>query len=306
MKTHSLVLAYLLLIATTLFWGGNFVVGRAVSADIPPIALSWWRWVFALIIVLPFCLHVLWKKREILQRDWQYLVLVSFLGVCNFNSFVYLGLQTSTATDALLLLSACPVMILLFSRFIFKVPISYLQMLGVCISLMGVMTIITGGSITHLNALMVGNPGRLWILAAVFSWALYSVLLRKRSTDLTGLEFFSITAILGVALITPFYLYEHFIQQQHITLNIKSFATLIYVSVFASVLAFLFWNQGVQILGANQTGYFIHLIPVWGIVLANLFLNEKFYLFHWIGIILIVSGIVIATRLSHPLIKLKS
>ena len=299
MKTRSILIAYLLLIATTLFWGGNFVVGRAVSAEIPPLALSWWRWTFALAISLPFSAHLLWKKRHILRRDWLYLLLVSFLGVCNFNSFVYLGLQTSPATDALLLLSACPVMILLLSRFIFGVRISYLQIMGVALSLIGVMTIITEGSISHFSALLSGNQGRFWILAAVFSWALYSVLLRKRSADLTGLEFFSITAILGLALITPFYLYEHFIQQRHIAFNATSISTLIYVSVFASVLAFLFWNQGVQVLGANQTGYFIHLIPVWGILLASLFLNEKLYVFHWVGMILIFSGIAMATRLSH-------
>ncbi|RAU17134.1 EamA/RhaT family transporter [Nitrincola tibetensis] len=299
MKTRSILIAYLLLIATTLFWGGNFVVGRAVSAEIPPLALSWWRWTFALVIILPFSAHLLWKKRHILGRDWLYLLLVSFLGVCNFNSFVYLGLQTSPATDALLLLSACPVMILLLSRFIFGVRISYLQIMGVALSLIGVMTIITEGSISHFSALLSGNQGRFWILAAVFSWALYSVLLRKRSAELTGLEFFSITAILGLALITPFYLYEHFIQQRHIAFNTTSVSTLIYVSVFASVLAFLFWNQGVQVLGANQTGYFIHLIPVWGILLASLFLNEKLYVFHWVGMILIFSGIAMATRLSH-------
>ncbi|EXJ12082.1 MULTISPECIES: DMT family transporter [Nitrincola] len=299
MKTRSILIAYILLIATTLFWGGNFVVGRAVSAEIPPLALSWWRWAFALIIILPFSLHLLWKKRHILRRDWLYLLFVSFLGVCNFNSFVYLGLQTSPATDALLLLSACPVMILLLSRFIYGVRISYLQITGVTLSLIGVMTIITEGSISHFGALLSGNQGRFWILAAVFSWALYSVLLRKRSADLTGLEFFSITAILGLALITPFYLYEHFIQHRHIAFNTTSISTLIYVSVFASVLAFLFWNQGVQVLGANQTGYFIHLIPVWGILLASLFLNEKLYVFHWVGMVLIFSGIAMATRLSH-------
>ncbi|WP_151670274.1 DMT family transporter [Nitrincola schmidtii] len=299
-------LAFLLLGMTTLFWGGNFVVGKAVSAEIPPIALAWWRWVFALIVILPFTLPLLWSIRQTILKHWKYLLLVSILGVTNFNTFVYLGLQTSTATDAVLLLSATPVIILIFSRLLFAVPISVQQLIGIAISLMGVLIIISGGVPSKLGTVLQGAASSLWIIAAVVSWSLYSVLLKKRSNDINGQAFFAITCLLGWFVITPFYLHEHWITEQTMPWNLNSVLSIIYVGLFASVFAFLFWNRGVEILGANRAGNFIHLIPVWALLLASLTLGERMYWFHWLGIAFIFSGIGLASykgRFQKPLVK---
>lgn len=302
MHLKSEHLAYLLLAATTLFWGGNFIVGRAVSAEIPPVALAWWRWLFALLVILPFTLRSLWSVRQAFRQHWKFLTLVSILGVTNFNTFVYLGLQTSTATDAVLLLSTTPVIILIFSRLLFQEPINRQQLLGIGLSLGGILVIITGGVPTHLTAIFQGAISSLWILAAVISWSLYSVLLRKRSSDFNGQAFFAITVILGWLCITPFYLYEHWIQHQQMPWTLNAVYSITYVGLFASVFAFLFWNRGVEILGANRAGNFIHLIPVWAILLASLTLGERMYWFHWLGILLIFSGIALASlkRTSVP------
>ncbi|TVQ68684.1 MAG: DMT family transporter [Oceanospirillales bacterium] len=299
-------LAFLLLGMTTLFWGGNFVVGKAVSAEIPPIALAWWRWVFALIVILPFTLPLLWSIRQTIMKHWKYLLLVSILGVTNFNTFVYLGLQTSTATDAVLLLSATPVIILIFSRLLFAVPISLKQLVGIAISLVGVLIIISGGVPSKIGTVLQGAASSLWIIAAVVSWSLYSVLLKKRSNDINGQAFFAITCLLGWLVITPFYLHEHWITEQTMPWNLNSVLSIIYVGLFASVFAFLFWNRGVEILGANRAGNFIHLIPVWALLLASVTLGERMYWFHWLGIAFIFSGIGLASykgRLQKPLIK---
>ncbi|WP_417581722.1 DMT family transporter [Nitrincola sp.] len=295
MQLKSEHLAYLLLATTTLFWGGNFIVGRAVSAEIPPIALAWWRWLFALLVILPFTAKSLWQLRHLIRQHWLYLVGVSILGVTNFNTFVYLGLQTSTATDAVLLLSATPIIILLFSRLLFNEPISSRQLLGIILSLSGVLVIITGGVPTNIAAVFQGAMSSLWILAAVISWSLYSVLLRKRSADIGGQVFFAITVIIGWTIITPFYLYEHHIIEKTLPFTASAFYSIVYVGLFASVFAFLFWNRGVEILGANRAGNFIHLIPVWALLLASLILGENMYWFHWLGILLIFSGIGLAS-----------
>ncbi|QEW07677.1 DMT family transporter [Nitrincola iocasae] len=288
-------LAYLLLATTTLFWGGNFIVGRAVSTDIPPIALAWWRWLFALLVILPFTAKSLWQLRHRIRKHWLFLTGISILGITNFNTFVYLGLQTSTATDAVLLLSATPVIILLFSRLLFKEPISSRQLIGIALSLSGVLVIITGGVPTHIAAVFQGAMSSLWILAAVISWSFYSVLLRKRSADISGQAFFAITVIIGWLIITPFYLYEHHLMEKPLLFTMSALFSIVYVGLFASVFAFLFWNRGVEILGPNRAGNFIHLIPVWALLLASLILGENMYWFHWLGILLIFSGIGLAS-----------
>lgn len=296
-------LAYLLLIMTTLFWGGNFVVGRAVHADIPPIALAWWRWLLALLIILPFTLRPLWQARGIIRQHWVNLSLMSLLGVTGFNTLVYLGLQTLPASNAILLLSACPVFILAFSWWFFGDRVNQLQIIGMLVSLGGIWVLVSKGAPLQLFSQLGGGNGNLWVLAAVISWAIYSVMLRLRPAGLGGLAFFGLTSLLGLLFLTPFYLFEMLVQDKMLTFNATSLMSIGYVGVFASVAAFLFWNRGVEILTPSRAGYFIHLIPVWGLVLASIFLAERLQMFHWMGMALIFCGIWLATLLGRRVAK---
>ena len=298
-ESTSVGFAWFLLAATTLFWGGNFVLGRAVAADIPPIALAWWRWVLAMAVIMPFAARGLWQVRAVLWRHKGYLLLVSVLSVSVFNTFVYLGLQTSTATNALLLLSSGPVMILIFSWALFGERVSTQQVLGILLSLVGVVVIVTEGHPLALQVLLQGGTGNLWILAAVIAWALYSVLLRKRPAELNGTVFFALTAVVGWIVLSPFFFYEHFVQERTMVFNTTALISVGYVGFFASVLAFLFWNRGIQMLGANRASNSIHLIPVWGLVLASIFLGERLVGFHWLGMGLIIAGILLASVLRR-------
>ncbi|MFC3851397.1 DMT family transporter [Salinispirillum marinum] len=298
-ESTSVGFAWFLLAATTLFWGGNFVLGRAVAADIPPIALAWWRWVLAMAVIMPFAAHGLWQVRAVLWQHKGYLLLVSVLSVSVFNTFVYLGLQTSTATNALLLLSSGPVMILIFSWALFGERVSTQQVLGILLSLVGVVVIVTEGHPLALQVLLQGGTGNLWILAAVIAWALYSVLLRKRPAELNGTVFFALTAVVGWIVLSPFFFYEHFVQERIMVFNTTALISVGYVGFFASVLAFLFWNRGIQMLGANRASNSIHLIPVWGLVLASIFLGERLVGFHWLGMGLIIAGILLASVLRR-------
>jgi drug/metabolite transporter (DMT)-like permease len=304
MPVHTTVkrlewLAYLLLILTTLFWGGNFVVGRAVHAEIPPIALAWWRWLLALVIILPFTLRPLWQARSLIRQHWKSLTVMSLLGVTGFNTLVYLGLQTLPASNAILLLSACPVFIPAFSWWFFAERVNRLQVTGMLVSLAGIWVLVSKGAPLALFSQLGSGNGNLWVLAAVISWAIYSVMLRLRPSGLGGLAFFGLTSLIGLLLLTPFYLFEMLMLDKHLTFNTTSLLSISYVAVFASVAAFLFWNKGVEILTASRAGYFIHLIPVWGLLLASLFLAERLQLFHWLGMAFIFCGIWLATVLGR-------
>jgi len=296
-KTEGL--AYLLLILTTLFWGGNFVVARAVHAEIPPLALAWWRWLLAMFIILPFAGQQLWKARHIIAQHWLKLTLMALFGVTGFNTLVYMGLQTLPASNGILLLSACPLFILVFSWWFFGDPINLKQIIGLIVSLVGICVLVSKGDLTGIFSQLGGGNGNLWVIAAVLSWAIYSVMLRTRPANLSGLAFFALTVILGWLQLTPFYLYELLVQERSFSINLTSLLSIGYVGLFASIGAFLFWNRGVEILTASRAGYFIHLIPVWGLILASIFLAEQLEGFHWTGMLLIFTGIVLATFLKN-------
>jgi drug/metabolite transporter (DMT)-like permease len=285
---------YVLLVLTTLFWAGNFVLGRAVHELIPPIALSFWRWSVALLVVLPFAWPQLRRDWSTLGRHWAILSVLGVLGVTNFNTFVYLGLQTTTATSAVLLVSTTPVLIVALSFAMLGVRVTVAQMAGILTSLAGVLVIVAQGDPATLLELE-PNPGDLWVLAAVLSWALYSVCLRWRPRGLHPLSFLTATFMLGLLPLLPLYLWELQVKGGFST-GLPSAAAIGYVALFPSVLAYIFWNRAVAVLGANRSGQFLHLMPGFGAALSMLLLGERPRVFHLLGIALIGAGIAITTR----------
>ncbi len=284
---------YLLLICTTLFWSINFVVGRAVHGSIPPISLAFWRWFGALLILLPFSYPYLRLQWPILKRHWKLMAVYGLLGVACFNTFIYIALQTTTATNALLINSNIPVLIVAFSWLLGGTTLSRRQTLGVLISLAGVITIICRADLQLLTSLTV-NRGDLWVLLAAVCWSFYTYLLRKRPAELNPLCFLTVIIIFGLAVLTPFYVWELW-QGLHMNSSLLTYASILYVALFASVLAFILWNQAVGQIGANKAGLFLHLMPVFGTLLSIFFLGESFQLFHLSGIALIFSGIYLTT-----------
>lgn len=286
---------YLLLIAAVFFWSVNFIVGRAVRADVPPVALAFFRWVGAATIITLFS----WKH---LRKDWSVILkykgiilLLSFLGVTVFNTLIYMGLQTTIAINAFLLQSMIPVLIVGLSFVIFREKITGLQMLGILLSLTGAITIIGQGSLDVLKSLSL-NRGDLLIFTAVFSYAGYSAFLRKRP-PIHPLSLVSITFIVGLVILSPLYVWET-IYVRPIELNLPAILSISYVAVFPSIISFICYNRGVEVIGANRAGLFIHLMPVFGSLMAILFLGETFRWFHAAGIGLIVSGIIMSTLIK--------
>ena len=280
---------YLLLTLTTLFWSGNFVLARAVHAEIPPLALSFWRWLLALLILLPFAGAQLWRQWPIARAAWRPLLLLATFGVAAFNSFVYLGLQHTTATNAVLLQSAIPVLIIALSWLFLGQRLAATQFLGLLASLLGVGVIVFHGDLQRLQ-LLGFNRGDLLVMAAVISWAAYSVLLRYRPAELSALAFLLAIVAFGVLIISPFYLWE-LAAGKGFAPTLPNLLSVGYVGIFPSVLAYIFWNHGVARVGASRAGLFIHLMPVFGILLSVVFLGERIRFFHFVGIILIFLGI---------------
>lgn len=284
---------WLLAALPPLFWAGNFVLARALHTDIPPIALSFWRWATALLILLPFAWAGLRAQWPALRRHWPLLTLLAILGITNYNTFAYLGLQNTTATNGVLLSSATPVVIVALSFLMLKQAVRLPQLLGILLSLAGVVVIATEGR-PQLLAGMTLNRGDLWILAAGLDWALYSVCLRWRPAELEPLTF--LAAIMGIGLIPLIGLYAWDLSLGHrFALSATNLGAIGYVALFPSVLAYIFWNRAVHEMGANRTGQYIHLMPAFGALLATLLLGERLLWFHAAGGGLIALGIVLAT-----------
>lgn len=286
--------AYLMLSGSALFWSGNFVLGRAMIADIPPITMSYWRWSVALALILPFTLKSLISQWPIIRANLPLLIFMGTLSVAGFNTLAYLGLQETTATNAVLINSFIPILIILFSRIMPGTSISLLKLLGILISSVGVMLLLTRGSLDNLLAFQL-NRGDLWVLSAAGVWAIYSISLRWRPTQLSASAFLLFTMITGDLILTPIY-WLNLLNEPAMAVNINNLMAISYVALFASIGAYLCWNQGVKMVGASTAGQFIHLMPLFGTAMAIIFLGEQLFWFHLLGAAAIGSGIVLSLR----------
>ena len=287
---------YLLLGLTILFWSGNFVLGRGLNKAVPPVALSFWRWFTAWLMILPFTLRPLTDQWRIILRFWKSLVLFSFLGVAGFSTLVYIGLTTTTATNGVLLNTTSPVFIILISRFILKKHLSWRQGLGVAVAFLGVMIIVSRGDMAMLLGLRL-HRGDLFVLAGVLCWAVYTACPHMRPSEVAPLSFVGATVGIGTMMILPFYLWE-MSRGAAMLITPPVMAGIFYLALFPSILAYIFWNHAVGQVGANTAGFFIYLMPVFGAFLSFVFLGESFLMYHLAGIIMIFSGVYLTTTMK--------
>lgn len=284
---------YLLLVLTNLFWAGNFVVGRAVHDAVPPVGLAFWRWVIALVVLSPFAAPAVKREWPAIRRHWKLLAVYGALSVCAFSTLLFTGLRTTTATNALLLNSTAPVLIVIIGWIAAKERVTVRQAAGIAGSLAGVLTIGFRGVPAGIGALQFGK-GDLWVMAAVGVWAIYTVLLRRRPAGIGPLAFLFAIVAAGVVVTLPLYLAE-LAAGRHMVLTAGSVSGLLYVGVFPSLLSHAFWNRGVAEVGGATAGLFIHLTPVFGALLATVFLGETLHAYHAVGMALIFTGIALTT-----------
>lgn len=290
--------AYFLLTFTALCWAGNAVVARGARELVPPVALAFWRWSFALVLVLPFAWPHLRRDKNVILTNLRILVLLGIWGIGAFNTLLYTGLQDTTALNAMLVQSAQPALILLIGAAIMGDRPGWHQFGGAGLALAGVVTIIGRGDPSILWHLRL-NTGDLIIGIAVIFWSLYSVMLRRRPA-LHPLSLFAVTLLIGVLVIAPFYAWE-ILSGRRIIADFDSWLAIAYVSIFPSLIAYLFFNRSVELIGSAATGMYMNILPLLGAGLAILLLGEELHLFHVSGMALIVGGILWAGRGQAPL-----
>jgi drug/metabolite transporter (DMT)-like permease len=288
--------AFLLLALANLFWSGNWIAGRALRDAFDPVTLNFWRWVVAAVALAPFALPGLRGKWALIRRHAGILLLLAFAGVAVFQSLVYLGLRSTMAVNAVLLNSSLPLFMLLCSWMIERERASPRQIAGMLISLAGILVILSRGDPGALLQLELhGGDG--WILLAMPVWGIYSVLLKRRPPELGGLEFLFVISLAGVLMLVPAVALQALREPPRWPTQAEALGVL-YMGLAASVFAFICWNRGVAVVGANAAGFTIHLLPAFGTILAILFLGEAFAGFHAAGIATILAGVFLATRAS--------
>jgi drug/metabolite transporter (DMT)-like permease len=289
-------LAFAFLALANLFWAGNWVLGRALRDAFDPISLNFWRWVIAVAVLAPFALPGLAAKREVIRRHAGILALLALLSVSVFQSLVYLGLKSTTAVNAVLINCSAPLFILLCAWAIEGERATLRQIAGILISVTGIMVILSRGEPAALLQLEF-HSGDAWILLAIAIWGVYSVLLKRRPPELGGVHFLFVLSAAGVLFLAPAFALQTLHAPPRLPTTAEALAVL-YVGLAASVGAFLFWNRGVAIVGANAAGFTLYLLPTFGTLLAIGFLGETFGAFHAVGIATIVAGVILATRKS--------
>jgi drug/metabolite transporter (DMT)-like permease len=292
--------AFLLLGLVMLFWGGNFIVGRAVAGQVPPMTFALLRWIGALAIMLPFAIAPMRREWAAIRRGWQPIVLLGLLGVAGFHGLLYTGLQYTTASNALLLSAVTPVLVVASSRVIFGDRINGAQGLAMMVSVVGVVVIVFEGSLAAATRLQVGR-GELIVLAAALAWALYTALLRLRPT-VGATAFLTSTFIVGALLIAPFSAWE-LASGASIAWSWQVVGAVAYVAILPSIVSYYIYNAASITVGPAKAGQTITLLPLFGALLSSLLLGEKLHIYHGVGMVLILAGIVLgafAGRMPKP------
>jgi len=287
--------AYLFLILTTLFWAGNFIVGEQASRfDIPPFTLNFYRWTFAWLILAPFTIKEIIEKKNHIIENIKLIIVLGITSITIFNSIVYYSLNFTQVISGVLMISTIPVMIIVFC-WILKIEKSNVyQILGVIFSLFGVIVIITKADLVILLNLNF-NKGDLWMVVAMFSWAMYSALLRKKKLEISQLSLLQIIISAGLVFLFPAYLIELSLGHKA-SIHLPFILILTYVVLFPGLASFIFWIKGISIIGSNRAGIFLHLIPIFSTIMAIIILKEKFMFYHLIGALLIVTGIILSSK----------
>jgi len=288
-------LAYLLLVLTTLFWSGNFIVGKAASVyEIPPFSLNFYRWLFAGIILLPFTIKEILNKKNYILNNIGFFIVLGISSITIFNSTVYYSLYYMQVISGVLMISTIPVWIMFISSILGIEKTNKFQIFGVFLSLLGVMFIITKSDIDLIKNLDF-NKGDLIMASGMFAWALYSALLKKKTYEISQITLLEVVIITGLLFLIPIYILEIYLGNPLIV-HKPFILTLTYVVLLPGLASFFFWIKGISIIGANRAGVFLHLMPIFGSLMAIILFDEKFMLYHFLGAIFIIAGIILSNR----------
>ncbi|HKW36741.1 MAG TPA: DMT family transporter [Burkholderiales bacterium] len=292
-SARARALPYFLILVAAASFGGNWVAAREVNFEVAPFALSFWRWGIASVLLFPFALAQLRDDAPLIRRHWPGLFVFGAVGAGGFTLLGYWGVSSTTAINATLLNSSLPLFVVPLSWLLLGLTVSPRQLAGLTLSLAGVVSIVSSGSLETLARLGL-NPGDFLILGGAFLWAIYTVTLKWRP-PLRALSFLFTTTASAALVSLPFYLWEA-ATGRSMTLNPAALAVIAYLAIFPSIVAYVCWNQAVAALGPNVVGFFNPVIPVFGIIFAVIFLGEPLRVYHLAGFALVLAGVVLTSR----------
>ncbi|MDB3925373.1 DMT family transporter [Candidatus Pelagibacter sp.] len=287
--------AYLMLVCATLFWAGNFTIGKfAFLENIPPNTLAFLRWTLVWIILFPFTYKEVLKLKNKIKQNLSLFSILGFTSVCIFTSFTYNALNYTQVINASLFNTAIPVTIILVC-FLLKIEkTNIFQISGLLISVLGILAIITRLDLNILLSLNF-NKGDLFMIGAIIAWGIYSAYLRKQTFNVSLLALVYIICTFGLIFLLPLFIVD-VVQGETVEMSSNLFYILIYIAIFPSIGSYYCWAGAVSIIGANRAGIFLSLIPLFSTIFAILFFNEKFLFFHLIGSILIILGLFLSNK----------
>ena len=295
MKKESNFLAYIFLLLTVTFWAGNFIVGKFASLyEVPPFSLNFYRWFFAWLILAPFTIPEIIKKKEYITQNYKLFIVLGVTSITIFNSIVYYSLNFTQVISGVLMISTIPVMIMFFSSILKIEKTNVFQIIGVILSFLGVAIIITKANFQILKNLNF-NKGDITMVVAMFSWALYSTLLKRQKYELSQISLLQVVISFGLIFLIPVYFIEYQVGFR-INLDIPFILILSYVVLLPGLASFILWIKGISMIGANRSGVFLHLMPIISAIMAMIFFNEKFMFYHILGACFIISGILLSNK----------
>lgn len=301
MSARTRMLALLGLVVCILFWAGNTVFARVIHTVIPPVSTNFWRWSIALLILAPLSWKEIHQHLPAIRREWLYLTTQAALSISVFNTLLYLAAQTTSSLNITLVNAMGPLVTFLFSWWLLNTPPRNNQLLGLAIAFFGLAVVLFAGDPQRLLALEF-NRGDLWMSLGMVGWGLYSVRLQHPPLQLPPLTMLTVLVAIGTILLAPFYLLE-FATVGGFELSLELSGILFYMGLFASVVAFYFWNRGIALLGPNTTIMFMYLLPVFAGLQAWVFLGEPILGYHIAGELMIFAGFYVALRVKKPKLR---
>ena len=298
MSKSSNFIAYIFLLLTVTFWAGNFIVGKFASFyEVPPFSLNFYRWFFAWLILAPFTIPEIFKNKDYIKENYKLFLVLGVTSITVFNSIVYYSLNFTQVISGVLMISTIPVMIMFISSILKIERTNIFQILGVLFSFTGVILIITKANLEILKNLDF-NKGDITMVIAMFSWALYSALLKKQKYKLSQLSLLQVIISFGLLFLIPIYFIEYQLGFR-IQLEKPFVMILSYVVLFPGLASFILWIKGISLIGANRSGVFLHLMPILSAIMAMIIFDEKFMLYHVLGAIFILTGIILSNRKTN-------
>ncbi|WP_413998976.1 DMT family transporter [Flavobacterium sp. W1B] len=281
-------------LSATFLWSVNMVIASGIKGHIPPVGLAFWRWTIASIILAPFAIRNTIKNKALIKQNIWYLIITAVLGITIFNTLIYFAGKTTSAVNLSLIAISIPLFIVAISRIAFKEKISTIKIIGILTIILGVLVLVTKGSLQSLLEINF-TVGDFIMLAACFFFACYTILVRIKSKEIPPKVFLFSIFVLGVLFLFPFYLWEHFFYKK-VILDSTTFLATTYVGLFASLVSYYLWNEAISLIGTNKTALIYYLIPVFSGILAYISLNQEISLTQIISMGIIISGLLITNR----------